>query len=311
LQTVFQSIEKGDVKRSGINRIWYYSCVSTHTTRSVQPHGGKSPLRRSSINQLISKDGTVIAFYRSGKGPAAVMLVGGAFQYRAIDPPTVQLAALLALHFTVFHHDRRGRGDSGDTQPFAIEREIEDLEALINEAGGSAFVFGMSSGGTLAIEAVARGLAITKLACYEIPFNSGDEHARLASEHYTRQLTALLTEGRRGDAVALAMTTWGAPAEAVAGMRQTPIWPLFESVAPTLAYDDAIMGDGSVPAERLASIMIPTLVMDGGASLAFMHNAAQATAHALPNAKLRTLEGQTHDVAPEVLAPILEQFLKS
>jgi pimeloyl-ACP methyl ester carboxylesterase len=260
------------------------------------------------MNQVMSNDGTVIAFDRSGQGPAAI-LVGGAFQYRAIDPPTAQLAALLAQHFTVFHYDRRGRGESGDTQPYAVEREVEDLEALIHEAGGSAFVFGMSSGGVLALEA-ARGLAITKLAVYELPFNSGDEHARQAAERYTQQLAALLNEGRRGDAVALAMTTWGAPPEAIAGMRQAPIWPLFEAVAPTLAYDDAIMGDGSVPTARLASITVPTLVMDGGASPAFMHNAAQATAHALPNGQRRTLEGQTHDVAPQVLAPVLVEFFQ-
>ncbi len=261
------------------------------------------------MNQIMSKDGTAIAFDRSGQGPT-VILVGGAFQYRAIDPPTAHLAALLAEHFTVFHYDRRGRGESGDTQPYAIEREVEDLEALIHESGGSAFVFGMSSGGVLALDAAARGLAITKLALYELPFNSGDEDARQAAEHYTRQLTALLNEGRRGDAVALAMTTWGAPAEAIAGMRQTPIWPLFEVVAPTLAYDDAIMGDGSVATERLASITVPTLVLDGGASPAFMPNAAQAVAHALPNAKRRTLEGQTHDVAPQVLAPVLVEFFQ-
>ena len=262
------------------------------------------------MTQVISKDGTTIAFDRSGAGPA-VMLVGGAFQYRAIDPPTAQLAALLAQHFTVFHYDRRGRGDSSDMQPYAIEREIEDLEALINEAGGSAFVYGMSSGGVLALYAAARGLAIKKLVLYEPPFNAGDEHARQAAENYTRQLTALLTEGRRGDAVALAMTTWGAPAETVAGMRQTPIWPLFESVAPTLAYENAIMGDGSVPTERLASITVPTLVIDGGASPPFMQNAAQAAAHAHPNAQHRTLEGQTHDVAPEAVAPVLVVFFTS
>lgn len=262
------------------------------------------------MNQVMSKDGTAIAFDQSGQGPA-VILVGGAFQYRAIDPPTAQLAALLAQHFTVFHYDRRGRGDSSDTQPYAALREIEDLAALIHGAGGSACVFGMSSGGVLALDAAARGLAITKLAMYEPPFNSGDTQARQAAESYTRELTVLLTQGRPGDAVALAMTSWGAPAEAVAGMRQTPIWPLFESVAPTLAYDNAIMGDGSVPTERLASIAIPTLVMAGGASPVFMHNAAQAVAHALPNAKLRTLEGQTHDVAPEVLAPVLVEFFQS
>ncbi len=261
------------------------------------------------MQKVNSKDGTPIAFDRSGEGPA-VILVGGAFQHRAIDPQMAQLASLLAPHFTVFHYDRRGRGDSGDTAPYAVEREIEDLDALIKEAGGSAFAFGMSSGGVLALEAVARGLAIPKLALYEPPFNL-DDNARSAAENYTERLTALLAEGRRGDAAALAMTTWGAPADAVAGMRQTPIWSLFESVAPTLAYDNAVMGDGSVPTKRMASVTVPTLVIDGGASPAFMHNAAQASADALPNAKRRTLEGQTHDVAPEVLAPLLVEFFSS
>ncbi len=261
----------------------------------------------NTMNKVTSKDGTTIAFDRSGKGPA-VILVGGAFQYRAIDPRTAHLAELLAKLFTVFHYDRRGRGDSGDTQPYAVEREIEDLEALMKEAGGSAFVFGMSSGGVLSLEAAARGLTIKKLALYEPPFNAGDDNARQAAENYTKQLSALLSEGRRGDAVALAMTTFGAPTEAVAGMRQTPVWSLFESVAPTLAYDNTIMGDGSVPTKLLASVTVPTLVIDGGASPAFMQNAAQATADALHNAQRRTLEGQTHDVAPEVLAPVLEEF---
>ncbi len=261
------------------------------------------------MGKVISKDGTAIAFDRTGKGPALV-LVGGAFQHRAIDPRTAQLAALLAEHFTVFHYDRRGRGDSSDTQPYAVEREIEDLEALIKEAGRSAFVFGMSSGAILALKAGARGIAITKLALYEPPFNL-DDNARLRSEDYTRQLIALLGEGRRGDAVALAMTRFGAPAEAVAGMRQTPIWPIFESVAPTLAYDNLIMGDGSVPTKWMAAITVPTLVLDGGASPAFMHNAAQAAADALPNSQRCTLDGQTHDVAPEVLAPVLIEFFKA
>lgn len=262
------------------------------------------------MKKVTSKDGTAIAFDQSGTGPA-VILVGGAFQHRAIDPGTARLAAMLAQHFTVFHYDRRGRGDSSDMQPYAVEREVEDLDALIKHAGGSASVFGMSSGGVLALEAAARGLAIKKLALYEPPFHSGDEASRRAWEGYSRQLKALLAEGRRGDAAALAMTTWGAPPEAVAGMRQAPIWSMFESVAPTLAYDNAIMGDGSVPAARLASITVPTLVIDGGASPMPMQNAAQATAEALPNARRRTLEGQTHDVAPEVLAPVLEKFFGS
>lgn len=261
------------------------------------------------MRRIKSKDGTTIAFDQSGSGPA-VILVGGAFQYRAIDQKTTQLAALLAPHFSVFHYDRRGRGDSGDTPPYAVEREIEDLGALIDESGGSAFVFGMSSGGVLALKAAASGLAIMKLALYEPPFNLED-NARSASENYAKQLTSLLADGRRGDAAALAMTTWGAPAEAVAAMRQTPIWSMFEAVAPTLAYDNAIMGDGSVPTEQLATITVPTLVLDGEASPVFMHNAAQAVADALPNAQLRTLKGQTHDVAPGALAPVLEEFFSA
>src|SRR5438046_3685214 len=125
------------------------------------------------MKKVQSADGTTIAFDQLGKGPA-VILVGGALEQRAMDSETAQLAALLAQHFTVFHYDRRGRGDSSDTQPYAVEREVEDLDALITEAGGSAFVFGMSSGGVHALEAAKRGLAITKLALYEPPFNSGD-----------------------------------------------------------------------------------------------------------------------------------------
>ncbi len=160
-------------------------------------------------------------------------------------------------------------------------------------------------------EAAAHGLAISKLALYEPPFNSGDEEARRASKNYTRQLGALLSEDRRGDAAALAMTTWGAPADSVNGMRQTPMWSMFESVAPTLAYDDAIMGDGTVRTQLIQSVTIPTLVMDGGASPTFMRNAAQAVTDALPNAQHHTLEGQAHDVDPRLLAPILERFFES
>ncbi len=262
------------------------------------------------MQKVTSKDGTQIAFDKIGRGPGLI-LVGGAFQYRALDPRTAQLAELLSPQFTVFHYDRRGRGDSSDRKPYAVEREVEDIQAIINEAGGSAFAFGMSSGGVLALDAAARGLAIAKLAVYEPPFNSGDENSRRGSQTYSKQLMALLTEGHRGDAVALAMTTWGAPAEAVAGMRQTPIWPLFESVAPTLAYDDAIMGDGSVPTDGAKAVKVPTLVLDGGNSPAFMKHAADALASVLPNAQRRTLPGQTHDVAPEILAPVLIEFYRA
>ncbi|MBI5035510.1 MAG: alpha/beta hydrolase [Chloroflexi bacterium] len=261
------------------------------------------------MKKVTSKDGTTIAFDQLGKG-SPVILVGGAFQQRASDQRMAQLASLLSHHFTVINYDRRGRGESTDTQPYVVAREVEDLQALIDETGGSVFVFGMSSGAVLALEAAARGLNIKKLAMYEPPFNT-DDNGRAAAKNYTKQLTALLTENRRGDAAALAMTTWGTPPQVIEGMRHSPTWSAIESIAPTLAYDDAIMGDGSVPTQRYASITVPTLVIDGGASPMFMHDAAQAIVTALPNAKRRTLNNQTHAYAPEVLAPVLEEFFAS
>jgi pimeloyl-ACP methyl ester carboxylesterase len=258
------------------------------------------------MDTVTSTDGTAIAFDRYGAGPG-VILVGGAFQHRAIDTPSKHLAELLSDRFAVFHYDRRGRGDSGDTLPYAVEREVEDIAALITAAGGSVSLFGMSSGGALGLEAAASGLAVNKLALYEVPFMV-DESGRLAMQAYSKQLATLLAEGREGDAVALAMTTFGAPPEAVEGMRQAPVWQAFESVAPTLAYDAAAMGDYWVPAERTASVTVPALVLDGGASPDFMHEAADALSDALPLAERRTLEAQTHDVAPEVIAPVLQEF---
>ncbi len=260
------------------------------------------------MQKVTSRDGTQIAYDKDGHGPA-VVLVGGAFQFRGIDPRTAQLAHNLGEHFTVFHYDRRGRGDSSDKQPYAVERELEDLEALIAEAGGSACVFGMSSGGVLALDAAAAGLAITKLAVYEPPFNQ--QGGADAAAAYGAQLAGYLAAGRRGDAVTLAMTTFGAPSEAVAGMKQTPIWPLFESVAPTLAYDNAIMGNGAVPIDIAAQVAVPTLVLDGGYSPTWMREAADMLAHAIPHAERRTLEGQTHDVDPGILAAALAEFYSS
>ncbi len=287
------------------------------------------------MGKVISKDGTAIAFDQLGSGPA-VILVGGAFQFRAFDQRTGQIAALLSRHFTVYHYDRRGRGESSDTLPYAVDREIEDLDALIKAAGGLANVFGNSSGAVLALDAAAHGLAISKLALYEAPFTNFGDREPTREMAYTNDLTRLLAAGRRGDAAALAMTYFGTPADAVAGAQQSPAWPMFEAVAPTLAYDNAIMGDGTVPAAQFASIRVPTLaydnaimgdgmvpaaqfasirvptlVIDGGASPDFMHKAANAIARALPHAQRRTLEGQTHAVAPEVLAPVLDAFFSS
>ncbi len=260
------------------------------------------------MNTVTSKDGTKIAYTKQGSGPA-VILVDGALCYRSFGPMP-QLAELLASNFTVYTYDRRGRGDSGDTQPYALAREVEDIEALITEAGGSALVFGTSSGACLALEAVlVTGYKIRKLAMYEPPYNS-DQAIRQDWRDYRQKLAKLLAANRRGDAAALFMKFVGAPADQIDGMRHAPVWPMFEAIAPTLAYDAAAMGeDRSVPAKRAAHVSAPALVMNGTV-IPFMLDTAQALTKAIPQAQHRTLEGQPHDVNLEVLAPVLIEFFK-
>src|SRR2546421_12095194 len=253
------------------------------------------------MNTVTSKDGTKIAYDKQGEGPA-VILVYGALCYRSFGS-LPELDKLLAQHFTVYNYDRRGRGDSGDTWPYSVEREVEDIEALIDEAGGAAYLYGHSSGAALALEATIKlGGKVKKLAMYEAPYNDDDE-ARRAWKEYIKQLTELLAADRRGDAVALFMKLVGTPADQIEAMRHAPIWPMLEAIAPTLAYDHtAILGeDVSVPIEQAASVSVPTLVMNGGASYAFMYETARALSKAMPHAQLRTLEDQRHDVDPKVL----------
>ena len=261
------------------------------------------------MKKVTSNDGTQIAYDERGSGPA-VILVDGALCFRSFGPMP-HLAELLAPHFTVYNYDRRGRGDSGDTQPYAVAREVEDIDALIKEAGGSAFVFGTSSGGALALEAALKlGDKIKKLAMYEPPYNS-EKGVEQVWKEYRKQLDELVAAGRRGDAAALFMKSVGTPDDQIEGMRQAPIWSVFEAVAPTLAYDAAVLGeDRSVPTERAAKVAVPALVMNGTA-IPFMLDTAQALASAIPHAQHRTLEGQTHDVNLEVLAPVLAEFFSS
>jgi pimeloyl-ACP methyl ester carboxylesterase len=261
-----------------------------------------------------SKDGTSIAFDQSGEGPALI-LVEGASATRA---DARSLAAALAPYFTVFAYDRRARGDSGDTRPYAVEREVEDIEALIDEAGGSAFVFGHSSGAVLALEA-ARLLPtkIIKLAVYEPPFIIDDTHAP-APEGFAAHLDELVASGRRGDTAEQFMTFVGTPAEMVAQMRQSPAWPHMEAVAQSLVYDATIVenferGDPA-PLRKWASVTVPTLVMDGSVFLGraegheFMRHGADELATILPAAQRRILEGQDHGPADDVLVPALKAF---
>ena len=262
------------------------------------------------MNKVISKDGTQIAYETKGTGPA-VILVDGALCYRSFGPMQ-HLAELLSPHFTVYTYDRRGRGGSSNSKPYAVEREVEDIEALIQRTGGSTFVYGISSGACLALEAAIKlGDKIRKLALYEPPYNS-ENTARQEWRKYREQLEKLLAANRRGDAVALFMKFVGTPADQINGMRQAPMWPMFEAVAPTLAYDAAAMGEDRVaPVKRISNVSAPVLVMDGGANLAFMpfmHDTATALTKAIPHAQQRTLEGQTHDVNLEILAPVLVEF---
>ena len=255
------------------------------------------------MDKVRSRDGTAIAFDRVGAGPA-VILVSGASTARAIHTP---LAELLAGDFTVFNYDRRGRGDSDDTPPYTVQREIEDLDAVINEAGGEAAAFGNSSGAALILHAAAAGLPLTKLALWEPPFMVDPDAPRRQKEYVT-QLTNLLDADRRGDAMALFMKYVGLPDDMIAGMRNAPMWPGMEALAPTLAYDATIMGDGTVPTELVSSVKIPTLVLNGTQTGDWAANSAHVLTTALPNSRHGTLEGQSHDVSWDVLAPVLREF---
>jgi pimeloyl-ACP methyl ester carboxylesterase len=256
---------------------------------------------------VISADGTRIAYERSGAGET-VIVVDGAIGSRALGFSR-RLGELLAHHFKVIVYDRRGRGESGDTLPYAVEREVEDIEALIAENGGTAALYGISSGAALALEAaVGLGARVSSIALYEPPFSNQDVDLWRA---YERELGELLAADRRGDAVALFMTFVGAPPEQIAPMRETPLWPLFEASAPTLAYDAAILGEErAVPTALAARLRVPALVMNGSASFPFMRDTARILAGSMPAGRYRELPGQRHDVDAEAIAPVLIEFFR-
>lgn len=248
-----------------------------------------------------SSDGTTIAFERLGHA-TPVVLVSGASTSRAVH---TALAELLARDFTVVNYDRRGRGDSGDTPPYAVEREIDDLAAVIAAAGGTAAVFGNSSGAILALLAASAGLPITRLALWDPPFML-DSDAPRRHHDYVSRLTDLLDTGRRGEAMALFMTTVGVPDQAINGMRTSPAWPAMEAIAPTLLYDATVMGDSTLPTGLAASVAAPTLILTGADSGAWAEAAAHALTAALPDSRHQVLADQTHAVAWDVLAPALK-----
>ncbi|MFF4153725.1 alpha/beta fold hydrolase [Streptomyces sp. NPDC001651] len=254
--------------------------------------------------KTISADGTSLAYASRGEGPP-VILVSGAMSTGDTMAP---LAEALADRCTAVVYDRRGRGGSGDTQPYAVEREVEDLAALIGAVGGEAALYGVSSGGALALRAAASGLPVPRIAVYEVPFAVYEGGAEERAE-YTERLTSALAEDRRGDAVELFLRLTGLGEGIIQGARQSPMWPGMESIAPSLAHDDAVMGDGLVPEARLASITAPVLSLAGGGSPDWMREAARIVADTAPRGTYRALERQSHTVEPEVLAPVLAEFL--
>lgn len=262
------------------------------------------------METVTSRDGTTIAFERTGQGPA-VILVTGALGSRAFDPLNEPLAELLAPQYTVYRYDRRGRGDSGDTLPYAVEREVDDLAALLAHAGGTAYLYGISSGAVLALHAARRLPGVAKVVLYEPPFIvDGSRPPR--SPDYLDTIEQAVAAGRPGDAVAAFLRLVGMPDEAIAPMREQPFWPAMEAVAHTLGYDARVMGDTQdgrpLPARPWASVAIPALVVVGENSEPFLHSAAGALAELLPDAQRHPLAGQDHGVAPEAIAPVLRDY---
>jgi pimeloyl-ACP methyl ester carboxylesterase len=257
------------------------------------------------MSNITSRDGTRIAFEREGSGPA-VILVGGGLVDRSENTP---LVPELAGCFTVFNYDRRGRGESGDTLHYAVEREIEDLAALVTEAGGSAHLYGVSSGGALALEAAAAGLAVHKVAVYEVPYSIGHEAAD-RWQHYVEQLSAALGHDRRDVALELFMRVAGSPEQMIEDAKNSPYWAGMEEIAHTLAYDAAILGDGAPPVARLAQVSQPVLIATGG-TVEFFELAADSVMAALPAGQRLILEGQEHMANPAVLAPTLTEFFRA
>jgi len=255
------------------------------------------------MDHVTSADGTSIAYERAGDGPPVILVCGGSVDRTSNAP----LAGLLSERFTTINYDRRGRGDSADTPPYAEDREIEDIDALVEAVGGSAFLYGSSSGAALAMDAAARLPGIERLAMWEPPFLP--EGAPRPPADTAQTFRDLVDAGRRGDAVEFFMAkVVGLPPEFVAGARQAPFWAGQEAIAHTLAYDAEIMGDYAPPLSRAAAVKVPAIVIAGGADFPWMAETAELLADAMPQGRARRLEGQGHNVDPTVLAPVLSEF---
>jgi pimeloyl-ACP methyl ester carboxylesterase len=287
-----------------ITGITAHSCSSTSKQNSEMEKTAQAETKQT----VTSKDGTKIAYEKRGEGPAIILVNGALSTSTAFN----ELAGLLESSMTVYNYDRRGRGASGDNQRYSLDAEIEDLEALIEAAGGSAYLHGHSSGACLAFEAAAKlGDKVKKLCMYEAPYDDSEGAAEKWNE-YKIKYKQLIAEDRRGDAVEHHLKFVGVPDVALAGMKASPAWSGFEDLAPTLAYDIAAVGEErKVPADRAAKVKAKTLIMDGGESakkMPFMRASADKLAKAIPDASRKTIEGQSHDLSSRVVAPVLTEF---
>jgi pimeloyl-ACP methyl ester carboxylesterase len=272
---------------------------------TIRYSGGRTLKSTGEDRTTTSRDGTIIAFTKRGSGPPLI-IVDGAFCYRENGPAT-ELASVLAQHFTVFTYDRRGRGESGDTAPYAVEREIDDLRALAREAGATPFALGISSGGALILQAVASGVGVKKIALYEPPYLAG-RNGPHSFEDAKNRLQSLVSAGDRGGAVSSFLTdVYGAPRAFVFAMPllMPNAWKRNKLVVHTVPYDLTILGDRSVLNERSSSISVPALVIGGEKSPKELRDAVAAVANALPNGHSRFLSGQDHNVSSRALAPAL------
>lgn len=256
------------------------------------------------MHKVVSLDGTTIAYEKAGNGPPVVLLGGGFRDHTTFTSFLPELAP----HCTAYTYDRRGRGESGDSAEYAVEREIEDLEALIGAAGGEAAVFGGSTGAILALETALAGARISRLVLLEPPYRlSGAPRLPVG---FASNLRTLLAQERRGEAAEYFLAELvGFPPEEIAEWRRSPMWPGNEAMAHTLLYDTALQGDGHLPAGQLARLRTPTLVVHSDSTSDWLRNAAEATAAALPNGQCVALPGVWHRVPPAVLAAVVVNFV--
>ena len=254
---------------------------------------------------VTSADGTRIAFDRVGRG-SPLIVIGGIFADRT---KTAALAKALAVHCTVINYDRRGRGSSGDSGSYAVTREIEDIGALIAAAGGTASLYGHSSGAGLALNAAASGLPIDRLVLHEPPYGTDDDESRRSAREMAKTIQQTLAADRRGDAIATFFSAVGVPRDMVDEWSRDP---RMLAMAPTMLYDYEVMGDftgGTIPTRLVRAIDAPTLVLAGGASLDFFRDTAMRIAELLPDGQYAVLDGQDHDADPAVVAPVVAEFV--